>query len=165
MASSVGIILVICTFGLMVLMLSHIGLQHDKISLAFKPSVSVENNTFPVPRRQLLNSEKKKCSKGDIRITQATLPPQRSGIPTYLVEITNLCRTGCAIRNIKIYCAGFSSTNLINPLIFRHLPAPNHDYCIVNNGDPLKAGAIVQFRYFNTFMFKAFSVSSVTCVS
>ncbi|KAK3227266.1 hypothetical protein Dsin_007128 [Dipteronia sinensis] len=91
------------------------GLRHDKISLAFKPSVSAENNTFLVPRRQLLNP-------------------------------------------------GFSSANVINPLIFRHLPDPNHDFCIVNNGDPLNAGAIVQFRYFNTFMFNAFSVSSVTCV-
>ncbi|KAK2651269.1 hypothetical protein Ddye_018758 [Dipteronia dyeriana] len=159
MASFVGIILVICTVGLLVLMLSHGDLQHDKISL-----VSIENNTFPVARRQLLNPAQEKCSNGDIRITQATLPPQPNGIPTYEVQITNLCRTGCAIGMIKIYCAGFSSANVINPTTFRHLPAPDDDYCLVNNGDPLKVGAIVEFRYFNTFMFKAFSVSSVTCV-
>ncbi|KAK2665079.1 hypothetical protein Ddye_003653 [Dipteronia dyeriana] len=83
-----------------------------------------------------------------------------------MVEITNMCRTtGCAIGDIKLYCAGFTSANLINPLIFRHLPTPNHDYCIVNNGNPLSAGAVLSFHYDNTFMYRDFSVSTVTCIS
>ncbi|KAK2651271.1 hypothetical protein Ddye_018760 [Dipteronia dyeriana] len=92
--------------------------------------------------------QRSNVSKDDVRITQGTAPPQPSGIPTYMVEITNMCRTtGCAIEDIKLYCAGFTSANLINPLIFRHLPTPNHDYCIVNNGNPLNAGAVLSFHY------------------
>ncbi|KAL5840588.1 hypothetical protein ACOSQ3_013260 [Xanthoceras sorbifolium] len=134
--------------------------------MEFKPSVSVGNTTFLAWGRKLLNSggteANSQCSKNDIRITQGTLPPQPSGIPTYVVEITNTCATGCAIGGIVVYCVGFTSANLINPTIFRHFP--HKDLCLVNNGAPLKFGAMVSFEYTTTFMYKSFSVSSVTCL-
>ncbi|KAK2651268.1 hypothetical protein Ddye_018757 [Dipteronia dyeriana] len=97
--------------------------------------------------------------KGRHKDNTSDTASQANGIPTYEVEITNLYKTGCAVSLIKIYCASFSSANLINPLIFRHLPAPDHDSCIVNNGDPLKAGAIVQFRVMREFGKKKKKVS------
>ncbi|KAL5739644.1 hypothetical protein ACOSQ2_028824 [Xanthoceras sorbifolium] len=138
------------------------------MSTEFKPFVSVGNNTFLAWGRKLLNSgggteANGQCSKDDIKIIQGTLPPQPSGIPTYRVEIINTCAIGCAIGDIKVYCGGFTSANLINPTIFKHLP--NEDFCLVNNGAPLKGGAMVSFIYTTTFMYKSFSVSSVTCPS
>ncbi|KAL5775499.1 hypothetical protein ACOSP7_013056 [Xanthoceras sorbifolium] len=130
------------TFGLL-FMVSHNGLQHDKISMEFKPSVSVGNTTFLAWGRKLLNSgggteANSQCSKNDIRITQGTLPPQPSGIPTYVVEITNTCATGCAIGGIFIILHGIRAWFLIQTTFCTKFPSSNFNSFLVFINDEFK---------------------------
>ncbi|KAK9072359.1 hypothetical protein SSX86_008793 [Deinandra increscens subsp. villosa] len=100
-----------------------------------------------------------KCSKSDIVINQGPTDPLPSGIPTYTVEIINVCTTGCDISAIHLTCGWFSSARLINPRIFKRL---RYDDCLVNNGNTLVNGHTVSFQYANTFRYPL-SVSSVIC--
>ncbi|KAG7951365.1 hypothetical protein I3843_12G003800 [Carya illinoinensis] len=101
-----------------------------------------------------------RCSKDDIEVTQGPTGPLPSGIPTYTVEIINVCFTGCDISGIHLSCGWFSSAHLINPNIFKRL---GYDDCLVNDGKPLPYGSILSFQYANTFPYP-FSVSTVVCV-
>nr|XP_043607674.1 protein TAPETUM DETERMINANT 1-like [Erigeron canadensis] len=100
-----------------------------------------------------------KCSTSDIVINQGPTDPLPSGIPTYTVEIMNVCTTGCDISGIHLSCGWFSSARLINPRLFRRL---RYDDCLVNNGKPLLNGHTISFQYANTFRYPL-SVSSVIC--
>ncbi|XP_021908952.1 TPD1 protein homolog 1-like [Carica papaya] len=100
-----------------------------------------------------------RCYKSDLRINQGPTPPLPNGIPTYTVEIVNMCVTGCNISNIHLKCGWFSSVRLINPTIFKRL---SYDDCLVNDGNPLVGGATMDFQYANTFMYPL-SVSSLVC--
>ncbi|KAK9080563.1 hypothetical protein SSX86_000321 [Deinandra increscens subsp. villosa] len=100
-----------------------------------------------------------KCSTSDIVINQGPTDPLPSGIPTYTVEIINVCTTGCDISGIHLTCGWFSSARLINPRIFKRL---RYDDCLVNNGNPLVNGHTISFQYANTFPYQL-SVSSVVC--
>ncbi|KAK4788570.1 hypothetical protein SAY86_019889 [Trapa natans] len=99
------------------------------------------------------------CAIADIRIKQGLTDPLPNGIPTYTVEIVNMCATGCSILDIHVSCGWFSSAKLINPRIFRRL---SYNDCIVNDGKPLANGATLSFRYANTYSYPL-SVSSVKC--
>ncbi|KAK4740823.1 hypothetical protein SAY87_024411 [Trapa incisa] len=86
------------------------------------------------------------CAIADIRINQGLTDPLPNGIPTYTVEIVNMCATGCSILDIHVSCGWFSSAKLINPRIFRRL---SYNDCIVNDGKPLandKFGAGIMFQ-------------------
>ncbi|KAK8658987.1 hypothetical protein V6N13_029205 [Hibiscus sabdariffa] len=100
-----------------------------------------------------------KCSKADIKINQGPSAPLPSGIPTHTVEIINVCSSGCSVSDIHVACGMFSSTELINPKVFRRLSVND---CLVNDGQPLKHGASIQFVYSNTFSYPL-SVASVAC--
>ncbi|KAK1435723.1 hypothetical protein QVD17_01490 [Tagetes erecta] len=100
-----------------------------------------------------------KCSKSDIVINQGPTDPLPSGIPTYSVEIMNVCTTGCDISAIHLRCGWFSSARLINPHLFKRL---RYNDCLVNNGNPLVNGHTLSFQYANTFRYPL-SVSSVIC--
>lgn len=101
-----------------------------------------------------------KCSKSDIVINQGPTAPLPSGIPTYTVEIMNMCVSGCDISKIHLRCGWFSSARLINPKLFKRL---RYNDCLVNDGRPLINGATISFQYANTFLYPL-SVSSVVCV-
>ncbi|KAL2347070.1 hypothetical protein Fmac_001070 [Flemingia macrophylla] len=101
-----------------------------------------------------------KCSKSDIVISQGPTAPLPSGIPTYTVEIMNMCVSGCDISAIHLRCGWFSSARLINPKLFKRL---RYNDCLVNDGKPLINGATISFQYANTFLYPL-SVSSVACV-
>ncbi|XP_014498924.1 protein TAPETUM DETERMINANT 1 isoform X1 [Vigna radiata var. radiata] len=101
-----------------------------------------------------------KCSKSDIVINQGPTAPLPSGIPTYTVEIMNMCVSGCDISGIHLRCGWFSSARLINPKVFKRL---RYNDCLVNDGRPLINGATISFQYANTFLYPL-SVSSVICV-
>ncbi|CAL0318824.1 unnamed protein product [Lupinus luteus] len=101
-----------------------------------------------------------KCSKEDIVISQSPTRPLPNGIPTYTVEIMNNCFSGCKISHIHLSCGWFSSTNVINPKVFRRL---SYDDCFVNNGKPLEYGSVVSFRYANSFSYPLY-VKTITCV-
>ncbi|KAJ9163927.1 hypothetical protein P3X46_023549 [Hevea brasiliensis] len=100
-----------------------------------------------------------KCTKADILINQGATAPLPNGIPTYTVEIMNVCVTGCDISGIHLTCGWFSSARLINPKIFKRL---RYNDCLVNNGKPLVNGGTLSFEYANTFLYPL-SVSSVIC--
>ncbi|KAF7834069.1 protein TAPETUM DETERMINANT 1-like [Senna tora] len=99
------------------------------------------------------------CSKSDIVINQGPTAPLPSGIPTYTVEIMNLCVSGCNIAGIHLTCGWFSSARLINPKVFKRL---RYNDCLVNDGKPLINGGTISFQYANTFLYPL-SVSSVVC--
>ncbi|MED6213124.1 hypothetical protein PIB30_090196 [Stylosanthes scabra] len=101
-----------------------------------------------------------KCSKSDIVISQGPTAPLPSGIPTYTVEIMNMCVSGCDISRIHLTCGWFSSARLINPKLFKRL---RYNDCLVNDGRPLLNGATISFQYANTFLYPL-SVSSVSCI-
>lgn len=99
------------------------------------------------------------CTKSDILINQGPTAPLPSGIPTYTVEIMNVCVTGCNMSRIHLNCGWFSSANLINPKVFKRL---KYGDCLVNDGNPLINGRTIFFQYANTYPYPL-SVSSVSC--
>ncbi|KAK4362747.1 hypothetical protein RND71_017988 [Anisodus tanguticus] len=120
---------------------------------------AVTGNTNVGLHRKLLNQGNEvetnriwgdKCSKSDIVINQGPTAPLPSGIPTYTVEIMNVCVSGCDISGIHLKCGWFSSARLINPRIFKRL---RFDYCLVNDGKPLINGHTISFQYANTFRY------------
>ncbi|GMI67339.1 TAPETUM DETERMINANT 1 [Hibiscus trionum] len=125
------------------------------------------NNTASSPHnhRKLLHVKEpsrirgEKCSKADIVINQGATPPLPSGIPTYTVEIMNVCVTGGDISGIHFNCGWFSSARLVNPNTFRRL---RYNDCLVNDGKPLMKGGTLSFQYANTFLYPL-SVSRVVC--
>ncbi|KAH1126300.1 hypothetical protein GYH30_015341 [Glycine max] len=131
-----------------------------------------EKGTIASSHRKLLTSDNgnervepnriwgEKCSKSDIVINQGPTAPLPSGIPTYTVEIMNMCVSGCDISKIHLRCGWFSSARLINPKLFKRL---RYNDCLVNDGRPLINGATISFQYANTFLYPL-SVSSVVCV-
>ncbi|CAL0319820.1 unnamed protein product [Lupinus luteus] len=101
-----------------------------------------------------------KCSMSDIVITQGPTTPLPNGIPTYTVDITNMCVSGCNISGIHLSCGWFSSARLINPKLFKRL---RYNDCLVNDGRSLVNGGSISFQYANTFLYPL-SVSKVVCV-
>ncbi|KAH7837544.1 hypothetical protein Vadar_015016 [Vaccinium darrowii] len=99
------------------------------------------------------------CSKDNIAIFQGPTAPLPNGIPTYTVQVLNVCVSGCSVSNIHLSCGWFSSARLINPQIFRRIC---YDDCLVNNGEALGPGESLSFQYANSFSYPL-SVSSVSC--
>nr|POF26793.1 tpd1 protein like 1 [Quercus suber] len=125
-----------------------------------------KTNIIKLPHRKLLAMVEpnrifgEKCTKTDIVVNQGPTAPLPSGIPTYTVEILNVCATSCKIAAIHLKCGWFSSAKLINPKVFRRL---GFDDCLVNDGKSLGVGESLSFQYANTFSYPM-SVSSVACV-
>ncbi|KAI9106696.1 hypothetical protein K1719_022224 [Acacia pycnantha] len=130
----------------------------------------ITNITLSTHRKLFGGSEKKeainriwgeeKCRKEDIVIRQGATAPLASGVPTYTVEVTNMCGNGgCDISGIHISCRWFSSARLINPKVFKRL---RYNDCLLNDGKALAVGATLSFQYANTFPYPL-SVSSVSC--
>ncbi|KAK4398833.1 TPD1 protein1 [Sesamum angolense] len=61
------------------------------------------------------------CSKDSILVFQGATSPLPNGIPTYTVEIQNVCvsESSCSISDIHLSCGWFSSARLINPSVFK----------------------------------------------
>ncbi|XP_010943624.1 TPD1 protein homolog 1-like [Elaeis guineensis] len=101
------------------------------------------------------------CSRDDIMVHQGATTPLPNGIPTYTVEVLNVCsERSCSIGRIHLSCGWFSSARLINPRVFRRL---RYNDCLLNDGRPLPAGSSVSFQYANSFRFPL-AVSSATCL-
>ncbi|KVH96759.1 hypothetical protein Ccrd_001150 [Cynara cardunculus var. scolymus] len=101
-----------------------------------------------------------KCSEKDIYIFQSPTTPLPNGIPTYTVEIHNVCITDtCTISDIHLSCGWYSSARLINPNIFRRIA---YNDCLVNNGNPTTPGQTISFQYANTFPYPM-TLASYTC--
>ncbi|KAL0429626.1 UNVERIFIED_CONTAM: protein TAPETUM DETERMINANT 1 [Sesamum radiatum] len=146
-----------------------------------KSLANIKNSTPSVtrfPHRKLLNHQaegkakekenevvepnriwSEKCSKSDIVISQGATEALPNGIPTYTVEIMNVCISGCDISAIHLTCGWFSSARLVNPRVFKRI---RFDDCLVNEGKPLVNGRTLSFQYANTFRYPL-SVSSLSC--
>ncbi|XP_051152384.1 protein TAPETUM DETERMINANT 1 [Andrographis paniculata] len=133
-------------------------------------SMNARKSTTATPHaRKLLNNHgavvvpsriwSEKCSKSDIMISQGATQPLPNGIPTYTVEIINVCVRGCYISAIHLNCGWFSSARIINPRVFKRL---RFNDCLVNDGKPLAYGRTLTFQYANTFRYPL-SVASVNC--
>ncbi|KAA8537278.1 hypothetical protein F0562_027035 [Nyssa sinensis] len=83
------------------------------------------------------------CSKDDIAIFQGPTTPLPNGIPTYTVQILNVCVSGCSVSNIHLSCGWFSSARLINPSVFKRIC---YDDCLVNDGEALSPGGSLSFH-------------------
>ncbi|KAF3786290.1 TPD1 protein-like protein 1 [Nymphaea thermarum] len=99
------------------------------------------------------------CSQEDIALHQGATAPLPNGIPTYTVQILNICVTGCNISAIHVSCGWFSTARTINPRVFRRL---RYDDCLVNDGNAVPPGGSLSFQYANTRPYPL-SVSSVVC--
>ncbi|KZV28747.1 hypothetical protein F511_32016 [Dorcoceras hygrometricum] len=128
---------------------------HRKL-LNHAPREEKENNNKVVEPNRIWSE---KCSKSDIVISQGATEPLPSGIPTYTVEIMNVCVSGCDISAIHLSCGWFSSARLVNPRVFKRL---RFNDCLVNDGKPLINGRTLSFQYANTFRYPL-SVTSITC--
>ncbi|XP_042477605.1 TPD1 protein homolog 1-like [Macadamia integrifolia] len=106
-----------------------------------------------------IKAEGARCSREDIDIYEGQGDPLPNGIPTYTVNIVNVCSTDCSISEIHVSCGDFSSARLINPAVFRRL-SPNN--CLVNDGRSLAHGQSISFVYANTYKYPL-AVSSVSC--
>ncbi|KAF3644437.1 TPD1 protein 1-like [Capsicum chacoense] len=153
---------------LCIIALIFLGRLIDPNFMAEANSAVTGNTNFGVHRKLLHNQGNEvetnriwgdKCSKSDIVINQGPTAPLPSGIPTYTVEIMNVCVTGCDISSIHLKCGWFSSARLINPRIFKRL---RFDDCLVNDGKPLINGHTISFQYANTYPYPL-TVSSVIC--
>ena len=98
------------------------------------------------------------CSMDDIAIFQGETGPLPDGIPSFTVQIFNLCLGGCAMRDIHVSCGWFASATLVNPKLFKRL---GYDDCIVNSGNPLHAGESLTFHYANSFQYPFSVVNAV----
>ncbi|KAG8385861.1 hypothetical protein BUALT_Bualt03G0089200 [Buddleja alternifolia] len=95
-----------------------------------------------------------------LTLSKSATSPMPNGIPTYTVEIQNVCLSGtCSISDIHLSCGWFSSARLINPRIFRRI---GYDDCLVNDGEAINPGEALSFQYANTYKYPL-SVSSVSC--
>ncbi|KAG8490663.1 hypothetical protein CXB51_013892 [Gossypium anomalum] len=128
---------------------------------------SKKNNTSAVARKLLQSTEDgdanrigTACTKDDIVIFQGSAVPLPNGIPSYTVQIMNVCLSGCSISNIHVSCGWFSSVRLINPTVFRRL---YYDDCLVNDGEPLGPGECLSFDYANTFSYPLSVSSAASC--
>ncbi|KAF8410856.1 hypothetical protein HHK36_003393 [Tetracentron sinense] len=117
------------------------------------------NRTIVVVARKLLTAVGGMCSTDGIAIYQGPTAPLPNGIPTYTVQILNVCLSGCSISNIHVSCEWFSSARLINPKIFRRLC---YNDCLANNGEALVPGESLTFQYANSFPYPL-SISSISC--
>ncbi|KAI3951753.1 hypothetical protein MKW98_013811, partial [Papaver atlanticum] len=149
---------------------SHLGFHEFSTPHGINYTLAVKQQSMQLPRLSVIhdrsvdervsNRISEACSKDDIAVYQGPTTPLPNGIPTYTVQILNLCLSeGCSISNIHVSCGWFSSARLINPRLFRR---QNYDDCLVNNGEAIGPGDSLSFQYANSFQYPLY-VSSVTC--
>ncbi|KAL5717393.1 hypothetical protein ACHQM5_010399 [Ranunculus cassubicifolius] len=153
---STGFVMIAFYFGLFNFLLRPVLVVEPDISGPHRKLLTTHGPATVKPNR--LWGEK--CSKEDIVVNQGPTAPLPNGIPTYTVEISNVCSKGCNISRIHVTCGWFSSARLINPKIFKRL---HYDDCLVNNGRSLLNGRSLSFQYANTFPYKL-TVKKVYCV-
>ncbi|XP_002969724.2 TPD1 protein homolog 1 isoform X1 [Selaginella moellendorffii] len=100
------------------------------------------------------------CTTSDISIFQGQSAPLPNGIPTFTVQIINLCLHDCSMSAVHVSCGWFASTKLVNPKIFRRL---KYDDCLVNDGKAIKGGDSVNFQYANSFEYPMKVSSAKSC--
>ncbi|RWR86984.1 protein TAPETUM DETERMINANT 1 [Cinnamomum micranthum f. kanehirae] len=147
----------------------HFGTMHQQTQLQVEISSS-DYQSRTSPHRKLLgqgggDAEPERAGPGfglckhELRVYQGQTTPLPSGIPTYTVNVLNVCQTRCDISEIHLRCGRFSSARLINPKVFRRLSLND---CLVNDGKPIRAGGSVSFQYADTFSYPM-QIGSYSC--
>ncbi|XP_062205202.1 TPD1 protein homolog 1B-like [Phragmites australis] len=98
------------------------------------------------------------CSEEDVVVYQNSANPLPSGIPTYTVQIINVCG-GCTVSDVHVSCGDFASTELVDPGKFQRV---GFNDCIVKGGGLLEPSETVSFQYSNSFSY-TLNVASVAC--
>ncbi|KAK3118727.1 hypothetical protein QOZ80_9BG0705620 [Eleusine coracana subsp. coracana] len=98
------------------------------------------------------------CSEEDVAVYQNSANPLPSGIPTYTVQIVNVCG-GCRVSDVHVACGDFASTELVDPGVFQRV---GFNDCIVKGGQPMEPSETVSFQYSNSFSYPL-NVVSVSC--
>ncbi|KAG6545502.1 hypothetical protein Mapa_013104 [Marchantia paleacea] len=88
------------------------------------------------------------CAPQDLSLTQGPVS-STSGIPTFNVQIVNLCGA-CAMADIHVACGNWASATPVDPFVFTRL---GYNDCLVNNGQPLSSQGSVSFQYSNSAMY------------
>ncbi|XP_058081106.1 TPD1 protein homolog 1-like isoform X2 [Magnolia sinica] len=140
------------SFGFLLAVYLLYGLHHG-------PEIVPERNSTANRKPLAVDRIGESCSKDDIVVYQGATTPLPNGIPTYTVQILNVCISGCTIADIHMSCGWFSSARMINPRIFKRL---GYDDCLVNDGGPLGPGGSLSFEYANSFRYPL-SVANVRC--
>ncbi|XP_011031440.1 PREDICTED: uncharacterized protein LOC105130572 [Populus euphratica] len=129
---------------------SHEGTQDEHNLVQETPSGLLNNGTG--------RARQSKCSHRDIVIAQAQVQSQPSGLPTFLVEITNT-NTKVQVSNIHFYCEQFSSAIVIRPDVFKRIAVNDS---LVNGGKTLAPGLTLSFTYAYSFKYPL-SVNTIKC--
>ncbi|GKV21267.1 hypothetical protein SLEP1_g31261, partial [Rubroshorea leprosula] len=96
----------------------------------------------PVNCRVVKPSDAVDCARNYVEIAQGQEGTEPNGIPIYSVQISNNCPSGCKISRLHIDCGEFVSNILVDPNTFKRI---NIGDCLVNDGEPLAAGAVISF--------------------
>ncbi|KAJ7548237.1 hypothetical protein O6H91_07G003800 [Diphasiastrum complanatum] len=123
---------------------------------------TLANRNEKLKYRRLLDTNRiaDMCTMSDISVFQGHSSPLPNGIPTYTVQIINLCVIGCPLSNIHVACGWFASAKLVNPQIFRRI---KYNDCLVNDGKPIKGGDSISFQYANSFEYPMRVATAETC--
>ncbi|CAM6122975.1 unnamed protein product [Calypogeia fissa] len=95
------------------------------------------------------------CATEDLTLIQGPVSTT-SGIPTFSVQIINLCGN-CALGAIHVACGNWASATPVDPYIFTRLA---YNDCLVNNGKPLMSQGSISFQYSNSAMYPMSIVSA-----
>lgn len=95
------------------------------------------------------------CASQDLTLIQGPVS-STSGIPTFSVQIINLCGN-CALGAIHVACGNWASATPVDPYIFTRLA---YNDCLVNNGKPLMSQGSISFQYSNSAMYPMSIVSA-----
>ncbi|KAI3832285.1 hypothetical protein MKX03_009329 [Papaver bracteatum] len=106
-----------------------------------------------------INRAKDDRCEANIHLIQGNAQPLPSGIPTFIVRISNICAKNCKISKFHVKCGLFASSKLINPRVFKRI---RFDDCLLKNGNAFKSGEVVSFQYANSHAY-ALSISSAVC--
>lgn len=98
------------------------------------------------------------CSEEDVEVYQNNANPMPSGMPTYSVQIMNVCEE-CRVSNVHVACGEFASTELVDPAVFQRVAIND---CLVKGGQPMEPRETITFEYANSFSYPL-DVVSVAC--
>uniref|UniRef100_A0A0E0EWI2 Uncharacterized protein n=1 Tax=Oryza meridionalis TaxID=40149 RepID=A0A0E0EWI2_9ORYZ len=98
------------------------------------------------------------CSEQNVVVYQNNAEHLPSGIPTYSVEIINVC-TACTVYDVHISCGEFASAELVDPSQFQRI---GFNDCLVKGGGRLGPSEAVSFQYSNSFAYPL-AVANVAC--
>lgn len=98
------------------------------------------------------------CELTNLKVSQNPTGVKIQDAPEYEVTVLNDCI--CSQLQVKLNCAGFDTTEQVNPEIL----SKDGDLCLLNNGQPIYGQASFKFKYAWTSSFALTpSSSQISC--